>query len=126
MALLCAALSGCGDRIRGKVIRQLPQPGGGLTAILTEDYGWNVYYDVYLKRDQDGFVERVFSTFDNDAAPQIRWQNPKALVVSMACGDIVHYENEFPYKWKGEYQDAFIGLEGNLLCKHQGEAAPGL
>lgn len=124
--LLCAAAGGCKDRIRGKVISEMPRPGGRVTAILTEDYGKDVYYEVYLRSEKDGSVVRAFSAFDMDAAPSIRWRNPNALVVRMTCADIVGYQNDFGYWWNNGYEFIFIGLEGNnRLCAHAGRSTPG-
>lgn len=119
--LAVLAVGGCSDKIRGTVKKELRQPGGGLTAILAEDYGKDIYYDVYMKR-ADGSTWRVFSTFDNDAAPDIKWANPNAVLIQMPCGTIVQYENQF------DYQDGiiFIGLAGNRLCDHFNARTPGL
>lgn len=119
--LIVLVVGGCSDKIRGTIKKELRQPGGGLTAILAEDYGKDVYYDVYIKR-ADGSTWRVFSTFDNDAAPDIKWANPNAVLIQMPCGTIVQYENQF------EYPDGiiFIGLAGNRLCKRFNERTPDL
>lgn len=121
---LVLVVAGCSDTIRGTPKKQLPRPGGALTAILTEDYGKDVYYHVYMKRD-DGSAWLVFSTFDNDAAPDIRWANPGALLITMPCGTIVRYENQFDYMTAGG-GSVFIGVAGNKLCKRFGEPTPGL
>lgn len=124
LAWLVLAVTGCSDAIKGTVRKQLPRPGGGLTAILTEDYGKDVYYDVYMKRD-DGSAWLVFSTFDNDVRPDIRWANPGALLIQMRCGTIVRYTNQFDYRTAGG-GSVFIGISGNRLCKHFGEPTPSL
>jgi hypothetical protein len=98
-----------------------------VTAILTEDYGKDVYYDVYLKSEKDGSVKKVFSAFDMDAPPDIRWQNPDALVVRMTCAEIVRYHNAFAYWWNNNFEFIFVGLENNnRLCAHAGDPTPGL
>ena len=115
----CLAIGGCGDRVKGEVVRQLPRPGNGVTAILTKDSGhWvtsHVYFDVYLKADKDGVVDHVFSARDMDTAVKIRWQSPNVLMISMTCGEIGIYKN---FSWyRPEPNKVFIGLEGNQPCK---------
>src|SRR5438445_10416628 len=89
--LLAAAVSGCGERVKGEIVQQLPRPGEGVTAILTIDRGSfvtsHVHYDVYLKFDGNGSVDHVFSARDG-AAVKIRWQAQNTLIVAMPCGEI--------------------------------------
>ena len=131
MVALCLAAGGCSDRVKGVVQQELPQPGGGFTAIFAKDVGHfttsDVYYDLYLRWPKDGYTERVFSVTDFDEDPKIRWQTHNALVIHMACGTIRRYQNEFEYNlWNANASPVFLGLEGNRLCKHSGEAVPSL
>ncbi|HVW75218.1 MAG TPA: hypothetical protein VHC39_16390 [Rhizomicrobium sp.] len=127
----CLANGGLDDRIRGKVVQELPQPGGGFTAIFTKDTGgWAtnpIYYRLYLRWPETGYTKLVFSVTDNDADPKVRWESADALVVHMTCGTIMQYQNMWEFRLKNaKGYPVFIGLEGNRLCKHFDGHVPGL
>lgn len=117
--LMTLAVGGCGDdKVEGKVLKSLPRPGGGVTAILVMYDGWEDYiYRLYMHRGYDNTNWIVFWSDRNYGhAPDIQWTSPDSLVIRMQCGDIGRYQNRFEYEVNRVIGVAFIGLEGNKFC----------
>lgn len=121
---IAVSVSGCGDRIEGEIAQQLPRPGEGVTAILAIDRGhWvtsHVYYDVYLKSDKDGAVDRVFSVRDNNGA-KMHWESSNILMLDIPCGEIEAYKN---FWYSSRTGLVFVGLKGNRLCNPEPPKPP--
>jgi hypothetical protein len=121
--LACVLLQGCGDSVRGDVVRKLRQPGGYLTATMTLDPGGfatsSLSYRVYLQQDGGAVWERL-SIYDADkGAPTMHWRDSHTLVVSVSCATVFSYNSDISLYRPGDKPtvNAQLLLETSGMCE---------
>lgn len=107
-----------GNKIKGDIKKNLPRPGGGVSALLVQHDTWDHrYHEVFMRRN-DGTSYLVFRANNSyEGPPNIVWADSRTLLIQMKCGAVEEYENGFTLGEEFGFKEIFIGLEGNKLCK---------